>query len=336
MFRMPSQKLIDELYGAPPSGGDKKLSDFKKKEIPKPETKYSGYSELFEKLDIDGQYNARYESLNKSNIIEKLSNNAKGITGIDGKEYPVPTIDQVKAKITENEAKLMPKIEQGFTKILLVPFAMPLNDLMKKYEETILKHHKQGTLRATNGDTLELNENMPLYHWDGYNNADKEGNIVYYPKQFNQNNHQGQTKQELLDSDMLINGWRIMLIEDLPDLPAEGQGEEINGRKQLEANRAPIDYLQTMQADPIYQNEQGLTPEDYIAYAISQLEEKDQVIDDWQGNGKSCWMAGAYFPASGLVPYGRWFRYFRQAYLYGSDPGLRYSNFAVRSGVNVL
>ena len=337
MFRIPSQKLIDELYGAPPSGGDKNLSDFKKKEIPKPETKFTGYSELFEKLDIDAQYNARYEALNKSSVIEKLSNNAKGITGIDGKEYPVPSLDQVKAKIAENEAKLMPKTEQGFAKILLVPFAMPLNDLIKKYEETILKHHKQGTLNATNGDTLELDENQPLYHWDDYDNADTEGSIVYYPKQFDQNDHQGQTKQQLLDSGILINGgWQIIFIEDLPDLPAEGQGKEINGRKQLEANQAPRDYLKTMQTDAQYHDEDGLTPESYITYAISQLEEKDQVIDDWKGNGKACYMTGAYFLGSGRLPSGGWNRGDRQADLGRGVPGVPNSSGAVRSGVNVF
>ena len=292
-------------------------------------------SELFEQINIETQYQSQIEILKKTNITQKLSNKEQGIIGIDQKEYPIPTLDQIKEKILEKESILKKKIEQGFVKLLIVPFAMPLESLIDKYRQTILKHHKNHTLKATNGDTLELNENEPVWVWDKYNNADTNNKLIYYPKEFS-SNHQGHTKQALLNSPSdNLAGWHVLLIEDLPDLPAETKGETINQRKQLESNQTPKQYLETLQTDPQYQHEQGLTPEDWLIYAISQLEEKNQVIDDWQGKGKVSYNLGAYFPFSGDVPLGYWNRGSRRAYLGGNVPRSRHSGFGLRSAVGI-
>jgi len=77
-----------------------------------------------------------------------------------------------------------------------------------------------------------------------------------------------------------------------------------------------------------------MTPEDQLAYAILHLEQTDQVIDDWRGNGSLSYQLGSYF-LSGHVPIAVWNRDNRQANLGGSVPGFRYGNFGVRSGVRV-
>lgn len=332
---LTSKQLIESIYGPPPAAGQKKLEDFRKKEIPKPDKPLTGSSELFEKLDLEAQYNLRYESLKSVGILEKLASGEKGIIGLDRKEYPIPSLDQVKAKIAEQEQGLKTKIEQGFIKLIIVPFALPLDTLKDKYGEALEKHYQDNKLTATNGDKLELDENEPIWAWDQYDNADISGELVYYPEQFNQANHNGQTKAELLKTD-LNNGWQILLIEDLPDLPASGQGQTISGRAQLEADQTPREYLAKLKTDPSYKNEQGLTPEDWLTYAISQLAEKNQAIDDYQGQGKISYNLGAYFPASGCVPYGYWYRDDRQAFLSRCGSGYRASNRGVRAGVSVF
>ena len=105
----------------------------------KPKDKFAGSSELFEKLDIETQYNQRHETLSNIGLLEKLSTGQEGIVGIDGKEYPMPTIEEIKARIVEKEAMLETKIEQGFTKLILVPFAAKLSNLTKSYSDTIKK-----------------------------------------------------------------------------------------------------------------------------------------------------------------------------------------------------
>ena len=69
--------------------------------------------------------------------------------------------------------------------------------------------------------------------------------------------------------------------------------------------------------------------------AITTLEEKNQVIDDWRGKGSIAYNTGAYFPASGDVPYAYWNRGDRQADLGGSDPTNRNDDIGARSAVRV-
>ena len=49
-----------------------------------------------------------------------------GIRGIDGKAYPLPTKEQIEQIIKEDREIYETKIKQGFTKIQLTPFAIPL------------------------------------------------------------------------------------------------------------------------------------------------------------------------------------------------------------------
>ena len=187
---------------------------------------------------------------------------------------------------------------------------------------------------------LALDKNQPLYDWDGYDEADINGKLVYQPKEFSKN-HKGKTKQEILkeqEKESTTPGWHIILIEDMPDIPRENKGKTIGGRKQFEANDTPNNYLKTLRdskKDNPYQGEEGMTPEDQLMYAITHLEETDQVIDDYQGNGSISYQVGAYFPASGYVPSAYWRRDGRRAYLDGNDPDNRDGNCGVRSAVRI-
>ena len=237
--------------------------------------------------------------------------------------------------MSERSEALKIKIEQGFTKLLLVPFGMSLDTLAEKYKETILKHHSQGKLLATKkeptdpDEPLELDTSQPLWIWDEYKNADQSGTLVYNPKEFSKN-HGGKTKTELLGT----QAWRVLLIEDLPNIPRQGKGKTIVTRPQLEANMTPRQYLEKLGLDS-YKDEVGMTPEDQLTYAILHLETTNQVIDDYQGNGSVSYQIGAYFPASERVPGAYWDRAYRQAYLAGNGADARGEGVGVRSAVRV-
>jgi len=302
---------------------------------------------LCEKLKIKDQWESQVKILHDAGILEILPQyNDLGIVAIDGQEYPMPIFDNdpnspeyhrpnnifLKLQNPETRKLLETKSEQGFTKMLLVPFGAPLSLLIDRYKRTILKHHENQTLKATNGDTLELDEEKPVYVWEKYEHADENGQLVYHPKQFDKTNHQGKTKEELIQAN---EAWQVLFLENLPDLSAQGQGQTLNQRKQLEANQTSINYLKTLQTKPEYQFEQGLTPESWLAYALTQLEETGQAIDDWQGQGKFSFLIDSYFPQSGGVPCASWSRDYRQAYLSGSDPGYRGENFGCRPSVMI-
>jgi len=297
---------------------------------------------LFEQLtqkELAEQYESQKKIFEKAGILEKLSSGETGIKGIDKKEYAFPKMEEISKLMRENQEVLKTKTEQGFTNLLIVPFGMKLDDLIERYKQVILKHHKAGKLFATKKEPkepdkpLELDEKEPVWAWGKYKNADTEGKLVYYPKEFSQENHQGKTKKEILEKE---GAWNILFIEDLPNIPREGKGETIGERKQLEANKTPKEYLNALQDESIYQNETGMTPEDQLVYALIHLEQTNQVIDDYSGHGSASYQLGAYFPASGDVPDADWNRDNRQVYLYRFSPGVSSSGGGLRSAVRVL
>ena len=295
----------------------------------------------FEKLKIKEQWDKQIKILSKLEIIQIIESKKLGILGIDGKEYAVPTYIDIQKRLEANKEMITRKMEQGFTKLLIEPFGYSFNELEKKYEKIILEHHNNGKLFATKeNDTdpdekLDLDINKPVYVWeDGYKNCDTEDKIVYFPKEFNKKNHGGKTKKELLAEES-SNGWRIWLLEDVPNIPREGKGKEVGKRRQIEAGKKPTEYLQMLQNEEIYKNESGLTPEADIMNSIIQLEEKNQVSNDWQGKGSLSYQIGAYFPASALVPASYWYRDYRRAYLDRFVVSARDEDYGLRVGVRV-
>ena len=289
---------------------------------------------LAEKLGLKAQWELQVKALNEAGVLEILPESEDlGIIGIDGKEYPIPTYEQIIESITPEKAELLEhKLEQGFSRLLLTPFAMPLDLLIERYKRLLLLKHKQGELLSAQGEPLPLNEDDPLYKWEGYSGADVNGTLVYYPEQFDGENHQGKTKQELIDQG---NSWEAALVEDMPDLPAQGAGQTLAGRKQFEANQTPNEYLETIQTNESYQHEQGFTPESWLTYAITKLQQENQQIDDYEGQGKACYNIGSYLPADSCVSYCGFCRRVRLALLDGLDPDFRYEFYSARSSVKI-
>jgi hypothetical protein len=278
-------------------------------------------SPIERKLDLRNQYESERRVLESAGILERLPSGEQGIHGIDGKAYPMPSYQEMRSLIREKRDILEKKADQGFTKILIVPFGMKLDDLVEKYKAFILKHKTESKLFATKekdtdpDEPLDLNMSEPVWVWNKYHDADVDGKLVYDPKEFSQN-HGGKTKAEILAAaaGKLSPAWRIVLIEADPNIPRAGKGKPVGGRPRIEANKTPKEYLAAIGTGE-YQNESGMTPEEWLMQAITTLEEKNQVIDDWQGKGSIAYNTGAYFPASGYVPNACWYRDDRQAYL---------------------
>ena len=283
--------------------------------------------EALPQKEFQEQYESQKEIFIKTGILEQLSSGELGIKAIDNKEYAFPALQEVQKRMRERKEALKLKTEQGFNRLLIVPFGLKLADLIEKYKEVILKHHQEGRLLAAKDkpsdpdEPLELNESRPVWVWNEYANADVSGSLVYFPKKFSEN-HQGKTKQEILKeqggfpaSRSFGAGWNILLLEDLPNIPRGGKGKKLKGRKQLEAGQSPEKYLKALQTNPQYKNESGLTPEEQIAYAILHLEQTNQVVDDYSGKGSVSYQLGAYFSGSDYIPNASWNRGSRQAYL---------------------
>src|SRR3989338_9473670 len=153
-----------------------------------------------EALKIKEQWSSQVKILSKSGILETFPESKQlGIRGIDGKEYPVPKPEEIIKRLEANRETVLLKMEQGFTKLVMEPFAYSFDALSEKYKKAILKHDKDGKLLATKekptdpDEPLVLDENQPLYRWEeGYSHADTEDKGVYFPNEFSRN-HGGKT-----------------------------------------------------------------------------------------------------------------------------------------------
>ncbi len=261
-------------------------------------------------VEISLQYENQVKILEETGVLHRLESGELGIVGIDGKEHSMPDIETVLAQVRERSETLGPKMEQGFRKLLIVPFGMKLEELASIYGKALVSHYREKRLLVTKEDSTDPNINIslntlyPISLSSIYEGADTSGRLVYYPREPS-DWFSGQTKNDILASGE--SGWKILLVEDLPNLPANGFGEIVGGRPQLEAGESPGHYLRVLKTNPKYVGETGMTPEDWLIYALTYLEETNQVIDNWINNGKEAFLLGAFFEP-GYVPIGCWDR----------------------------
>jgi hypothetical protein len=274
----------------------------------------------FEKLlNLAAQYEGQKEVLGQIGLGKTET--------LNGEHYP--TLDEIRERLLSKKEVMEKKIEQGFTKLLIVPFGMDLNLLAHHYGEALKIHAAAGKLFAE-GDPntpLELNEDEPVYVWEGYNNNDEP---IYFPTTYDPNAHGGMMKPQAMSK---FGAWQIYLVEETP-IPREGKGKELGKRKQLEANLKPTQYLEKLKEDA-YKDEVGSTPELWFMKALTRLEEKNEVIDDIDGKGSLSYNLGAYFPNSANVSCAYWSRGARKASVGGRDVSDQRSDYGAASAVRV-
>ena len=293
--------------------------------------------------ELPSQYSEKVKILNELGIIHPLRENIEhlGIIGIDGKEYILPEQEKIKDKIRQRKEIYLPKMEQGFQEIEITPFALPMSKLIKIAEEEIIKHFEQGKLFSLNKDgtieSLELNEDQPIWIWDELKNSDVKGTLFYGVKKYDKENHGGKTKQEILNSPQSFPGFQVFLREKDLYIPRQGDNQIIGGRKRLEAGQSSKEYLNTLQTNPIYANEQGYNPEKWLTTFIANLKKTNHVLDDWRSKGVACRLFDCYLPAAayGSVPYAGWDRGDCRARLAWDVSGYRVSGGGGRASVGV-
>ncbi len=228
---------------------------------------------------------------------------------------------------------LLRKIEQGFTNVELVPFGLSPEALSKTLGKSILHYHSLGKLQSTDGMKLDVDASEPVWLFGDYKGSDTSEKIAYFPKRFDATDHEGQTKQQVIDISA-FPGWQMQLTENLRNIPRQGKGQAAGGRPQVEANQKPNEYLALLQSQA-YDLESGGTPESWMTRGIMHLAKTDgEVLDDYQ-SGSACYLLGAWLKSSGFVARAFWFRDYRQARVDGYDPGYRDADVGARFEVRV-
>jgi hypothetical protein len=237
------------------------------------------------------------------------------VIGIDGKEYPVPTHEQLQEVFARNKELVDRKMRQGFTQLQLTPIAMPASRLIGLMRSAIVRHAAEGLIyqtRRSPSDPLvpvRVNAEKQVWLWDTLEQALDGDDLVYFPQEYS-SNHRGQTKLEVVNSRRIcaVPGWSVGLIEKLRIMPEQGQGKTTRGRRQLEVGHSPREYLQTLQTET-YEGETGKTLEDFITDFLTHLETTDEVSNDVNDHN-ALWCLGQYLRISyaEVVPTGRWVR----------------------------
>jgi hypothetical protein len=265
---------------------------------------------------VEREYARCVTALNRTGILTLLPKSESiGVIGIDGKEYPIPTQEQVVELFAHNRELVGRKVPQGFDRLELTPTAIPTPLLIDRMKAAIIKHAAEGKIYQTRRSTsdplipVRVNTEKQVWIWDTLRQVLDTDELVYFPQEYS-SNHRGQTKLEAVNNGRIcaVPGWSVGLVESLPIMPQQGQGETLGGRRQLEIGSSPRDYLRTLQTQA-YQAETGKTLEDFITKFLTHLETTHEVSNDVNDNN-ALWCLGQYLkvPYAELVPTGRWVR----------------------------
>jgi hypothetical protein len=162
-------------------------------------------------------YHLKEQYASQVSLLERVGILKDGhIEAIDGMRYPVPTLEQIALRLYERRSELFPKHDQGFTKLLLVPFGMSLDTLIDTLKHFLLAYKQQHP-------DFELDTDEPLCARSNYTRADTstkpDGSpaLVYHPTSFDKTKHQGKTKAQILSAQSQnpssFPGWTVHLLQ---------------------------------------------------------------------------------------------------------------------------
>ena len=150
---------------------------------------------------VEKEYVRTIASLNQTGILTLLPRSENlGVIGIDGKEYPVPTQEQLQEVFTRNKELIDSKMRQGFTQLQLTPIAMPTSQLIDRVKTAVLKLAAAGNIIQTKQNSTDadipvrVNNGEPIWIWDRVRQAVDTPDLVYFPQAYTDRNHQGLTK----------------------------------------------------------------------------------------------------------------------------------------------
>jgi hypothetical protein len=243
----------------------------------------------------------------------------------------MPSISQVLSVMTASP-ELLAKVGQGFVHLHIVPFGLSISSWKEPINKALLRFESEGSLRSREGTSLKINNAAPSWIWDDLEEAYNEEKVLYFPTCFGQESH-GLMKKELIEK-MRFPGWQVLLIEDPWAIPREGEGQILGGRRQIETNKTPQEYLQLLDCGP-YAFESGLTPEAWLSFLVAHLLKTHGEVFCASQSTAACHLIGAYLSSFNKVPYGYWGHYSERVVLASRSPGKKGAGIGMRSAVSI-
>lgn len=275
-------------------------------------------------LQLQAQYESQITLLKQVDILKQAPQSPSAhsdfeptfyVEAIDKTPCPLPSLEAIRSHMFEKRAFLRVKMEQGFTKLLLVPFGAPLGAMTNALCEYLLaqKTKSDGVFKFDEVDTFELSLSN-FHHTD-----DQTGKIVYEPVEFGAN-HQGKTKKALLDEQRETaewdRGWRIILVQartsekgiaSIPDESIKIKRGKEHKRMDIVSGKLLPEYLEKCHIpeeanDSPYRGERGATLEDWIITCMTHLEETGEYLDDISNYSSDAGLFGSYRPEDDRMP----------------------------------
>ncbi len=311
----------------------------------KPPLCHTPIEEFCRVFDFKRQYEAQTTLLQKTGLVE--TGQVLFLTGVDGNLYVLPSYETIVQQMEAKRELLETKADQGFRKLLLVPFGMHLGTMITALESYLIDY-KQTHM------SFGLDPNQPVLVWDGYDKADVDGTLLYDPISFDAS-HAGVTKADILLSQKnnknTAAGWRVLLLQagqggkGFRGIPRSGKGRTVGKRvprADIEAGKTAREYLSEQgrhASNPVsaYHAEFGMTPEEWIVLFMSHLEETGSPLDDLlRGSDSIAYLTGSYMSVLDSVPFAVWIRDDQQVLLLKRDlNNLADGGSGVRTAVRV-
>ncbi len=265
----------------------------KHKEPAKEELSLAETLEYAERLyNLHEQYEDQIELLNKEGFLEQMKKLS----------CPVPTLEEIAKRLYERRETLETKQDQGFTRLLLVPFATELIFFASAVQEFLVEYEKKHPDFALT--------KMRRWIFGSYDSllddvdVRRKYGIVYHPKSagFYIPGHGGRTKKEIIevedkDQGKLAPGWRVLLLQaphdDTPGFCGISKEKigRVRGIKKSRPDREgkyepwdDIDLLEASKQDKTspYFGESGMTIEDWIMAFMIHLEATGKPLDEYE------------------------------------------------------
>ena len=214
---------------------------------------------------------------------------------------PMPTFEQIHDALHANPEVYARKIEQGFTKLLIVPFGARITTLLDAYQQDVTIASEGGALLDSDGTPID-EEAMPAVTEDPalYVNADTHKRVCYSPEGIP---NRARTKEEEIVN-QAVSGWQVLLVEDV-SAPGLENADIRNKVAFFEDGFGPLVMMQARDgvSDAALgrgdlEHEVGLTLESYLALAHQYLCEERKLLD----LRSTTLLLGMYEKAEKMIP----------------------------------
>lgn len=236
---------------------------------------------LIRDLHLDVQLQEQLQILDRAGLLARLSEDEFGIVDEDGNEYLAPTRVALRRLVAKNHDIIRQKAAQGFTRMLLVPHALPARRFAQSLDETAQALARTNNLRDYTGRSIWVSSRAAAEAKDGY--------LVRYGAVDTMRDSSARK-----EDGQVIPGWRVVLVKNMVEIPRRHEDVVSFGLRGefVAAPRTVRESKYALKNSKVCVGEQGFTIQTWFAYALTELIRSGRVIDAYSDT----YLLGSAYP----------------------------------------